>query len=58
MAVGLILLSIVTALVLFGAAQRVLDRMQLSDRAALVIAALLCLRRRAAGSGVRGFRFG
>ena len=32
MAVGLILLSIVTALVLFGAAQRVLDRMQLSDR--------------------------
>ena len=41
MAVGLILLSIVTALVLFGAAQRVLDRMQLSDRAALVIAALI-----------------
>ena len=41
MAVGLILLSVVTALVLFGAAQRVLDRMQLSDRAALVIAALI-----------------
>lgn len=41
MAVGLILLSIASALVLFGAAQRVLDRMQLSDRAALVIAALI-----------------
>lgn len=43
MAVGLILLSIVSALVVFGAAQRVLDRMQLSDRAALVIAALIFL---------------
>ena len=41
MAVGLILLSIASALVVFGAAQRVLDRMQLSDRAALVIAALI-----------------
>lgn len=41
MAVGLILLAIVSALVLFGAAQRVLDRMQLTDRAALVIAALI-----------------
>ena len=41
MAVGLILLSVVSVLVLFGAAQRVLDRMQLSDRAALVIAALI-----------------
>ena len=41
MAVGLILLSIVTALVLFGAAQRVLDRMQLSDRAALAITAMI-----------------
>ncbi len=39
MSIGLILLSIVSALVLFGVAQRVLDRMQLSDRAALVIAA-------------------
>ena len=41
MAVGLILLSVVSVLVLLGAAQRVLDRMQLSDRAALVIAALI-----------------
>ena len=41
MAVGLIVLSIVSVLVVFGAAQRVLDRMQLSDRAALVIAALI-----------------
>ena len=41
MSVGLILLSVVSVLVLFGVAQRVLDRMQLSDRAALVIAALL-----------------
>ncbi len=39
LSIGLILLSIVSALVLFGVAQRVLDRMQLSDRAALVIAA-------------------
>ena len=41
MSIGLILLSVVSVLVLFGVAQRVLDRMQLSDRAALVIAALL-----------------
>ena len=41
MAVGLIVLSIVSVLVVFGAAQRVLDRMQLSDRAALAIAALI-----------------
>ena len=41
MAVGLILLSVVSALVLLGVAQRVLDRMQLSDRAALVIAVLI-----------------
>ena len=41
MAVGLILLSVVSVLVLLGAAQRVLDRMQLSDRAALMIAALI-----------------
>ena len=43
MVVGLIVLSIVSVLVVFGAAQRVLDRMQLSDRAALVIAALILL---------------
>lgn len=35
---GLILLAAVSALVLLGVAQRVLDRMQLSDRAALFIA--------------------
>jgi len=39
MSIGLILLAIVSALVLFGVAQRVLDKMQLSDRAALIIAA-------------------
>lgn len=38
MSVGLILLAAVSALVLLGVAQRVLDRMQLSDRAALFIA--------------------
>lgn len=41
MSISLILLAIVTALVLFGTAQRVLDRMQLSDRAALLIAAAI-----------------
>ena len=41
MSLGLILLSVATALVLFGVAQRVLDRMQLSDRAAIVIAAAI-----------------
>jgi len=41
LSVGLILLSAVSALVLLGVAQRVLDRMQLSDRAALLIAAAL-----------------
>ena len=41
MSIGLIVLAIVSVLVLFGVAQRVLDRMQLTDRAALVIAALL-----------------
>ena len=43
MSIGLILLALVSALVLFGAAQRVLDRMQLSDRAALLIAAAIFL---------------
>ena len=41
MSVGLILLAGVSALVLFGIAQRVLDRMHLTDRAALVITALI-----------------
>lgn len=41
MAAGLILLSAVSALILFGVAQRVLDRMQLSDRAALIITAAI-----------------
>lgn len=38
MSLGLILLAAVSALVLFGVAQRVLDKMQLSDRAALLMA--------------------
>ena len=41
MSAGLVLLAVVSALVLFGAAQRVLDRMHLTDRAALVITALI-----------------
>ena len=41
MSIGLILLAVVSALVLFGVAQRVLDKMGLTDRAALVIAAAL-----------------
>ena len=41
MSIGLIVLSAASVLVLFGVAQRVLDRMQLTDRVALVIAAAL-----------------
>lgn len=41
--ISLILLAAVSALVLFGVAQRVLDRMQLTDRAALLIAAAIFL---------------
>lgn len=41
MAIGMILLLIVSILVLIGAAQRVLDRMRLSDRAALIIVAVI-----------------
>ena len=41
MSLGLVLLSVVSILVLFGVAQRVLDRMQLTDRAALLIAAAI-----------------
>lgn len=43
MSTGLILLGAVSVLVLFGVAQRVLDKMQLSDRAALIIAAAIFL---------------
>ena len=41
MSISLILLAAVSALVLLGVAQRVLDRMQLTDRAALLIAAAI-----------------
>ncbi len=41
MSIGLILLAAVSVLVLFGVAQRVLDKMQLTDRAALIIAAVI-----------------
>ena len=41
MSIGLILLVAVSALVLFGAAQRVLDRLRLTDRQALLFAALI-----------------
>ena len=41
MSIGLVLLSIVSVLVLFGVTQRVLDRMRLTDRAALAIAAAI-----------------
>ncbi len=41
MSISLILLAAVSALVLLGVAQRVLDRMQLTDRAALSIAAAI-----------------
>lgn len=41
MSIGLILLAIVSVLILFGVAQRVLDRMQLTDRAALIVAAAI-----------------
>ena len=43
MSISLILLAAVSALVLFGVAQRVLDRMQLTDRAALLIAGAIFL---------------
>ena len=41
MSIGLVLLSVVSILVLFGVCQRVLDRMLLTDRAALLIAAAI-----------------
>ena len=39
MSVGLILLAVVGILILFGVAQRVLDRLRLTDRQALVFTA-------------------
>ena len=41
MSVGLILLVVASALILFGVAQRVLDRLRLTDRQALFFAALI-----------------
>lgn len=41
MSVGMILLAIASVLVLFGVGQRVLDKMQLSDRAALILMAVI-----------------
>lgn len=53
MSLGMILLPAVSVLVLLGVAQRVLDRMQLSDRAALVTAAAIFF-----GSLIPDLRFG
>lgn len=41
MSVGMVLLTVVAVLVFFGVAQRVLDKMYLSDRAALILIALM-----------------
>ena len=41
MSVGMILLTVVALLVFFGAAQRVLDKMRMSDRMALLLVALM-----------------
>lgn len=41
MSIGLILLAAISVLILFGVAQRVLDKMQLTDRAALLITAAI-----------------
>ncbi len=41
MSIGMILLTIVAVLVFFGVAQRVLDKLYLTDRAALVLIALM-----------------
>ena len=41
MSVGMVLLTVVAVLVFFGVAQRVLDKLHLSDRAALVLIALM-----------------
>ena len=41
MSVGMVLLTVAAVLVFFGVAQRVLDKMYLSDRAALILIALM-----------------
>ena len=41
MSIGMVLLTVVAVLVFFGVAQRVLDKMYLSDRAALILIALM-----------------
>ncbi len=41
MSVGMLVLTVVSVLILFGVAQRVLDKMRLSDTAALIIAAAI-----------------
>ena len=41
MSIGMVLLTVVAVLVFFGVAQRVLDKLHLSDRAALVLIALM-----------------
>jgi len=41
MSIGMILLTVVAILVFFGVAQRVLDKLHLSDRAALILIALM-----------------
>lgn len=41
MSIGMILLTVVAVLVFFGVAQRVLDKLHLTDRAALVLIALM-----------------
>ena len=43
MSVGMILLTVVAVLIFFGVAQRVLDKMYLSDRMALLLVALIFL---------------
>lgn len=41
MSIGMVILTAVAVLIFFGALQRVLDRMYLSDRAALLVAAVM-----------------
>ena len=41
MSIGMVLLTVVAVLVFFGVAQRVLDKLYLSDRAALILIALM-----------------
>lgn len=43
MSIGMVLLTVVAVLVFFGVAQRVLDKLYLSDRAALILIALMSL---------------